>query len=148
VSWNRVGADAAATLTITWRELGGPLIKVPAKSGYGSSLIRNLIPHELGGTVDLTFLSDGACCEIEIPLGGGARIPRDALMRATMDYDALSSGVRKFFKKLRVAAQREIAKAVRDADAERNPTTLPARAVVTIGGVDLKIEIDGDIELA
>jgi hypothetical protein len=44
--------------------------------GYGLSLIRDLIPHELGGTVDLTFPSDGMCCKIEIPSGEGeARTP-------------------------------------------------------------------------
>jgi PAS domain S-box-containing protein len=151
VSWDRTGTDVAAILTITWREFGGPPIKASVKCGYGSSLIRDLIPHELGGTVDLTFLFDGACCEIEIPLGEGAKIPREeALMRAIMDYDALNAGVRKFFRKLRVTAQREIEKAVRDADAKRKLTgaTLPAKAVVTVSGVDLKFEIDGAIELA
>jgi PAS domain S-box-containing protein len=69
VSWDRIGADAAAILTITWRELGDPPITAPVRFGYGLSLIRDLIPHELGGTVDLTFPSDGACCKIEIPLG-------------------------------------------------------------------------------
>jgi two-component sensor histidine kinase len=69
VSWDRTGADAAAILTVTWRELGGPLIATPVQSGYGSNLIRDLIPHELGGTVDLTFLPEGPCCKIEIPLG-------------------------------------------------------------------------------
>jgi PAS domain S-box-containing protein len=68
VSWDRTGTDAAAILAIAWRELGGPAIGAPAQSGYGSSLIRDLIPHELGGTVDLVFASDGACCKIEIPL--------------------------------------------------------------------------------
>jgi PAS domain S-box-containing protein len=68
VSWDRTGTDAAATLTIAWRELGGPPIAPRVHSGYGSSLIRDLIPHELGGTVDLVFASDGACCKIEIPL--------------------------------------------------------------------------------
>ena len=67
-SWDRTGTDAKAILTITWREIGGPLIAAPAQCGYGSSLIRDLIPHELGGTVDLAFLSDGVCCKIEIPL--------------------------------------------------------------------------------
>jgi len=67
VSWHRTGADAAAILTITWRELGGPPIAAPVQSGYGSSLIRDLIPHELGGTVDLVFAGDGLCCKIEIP---------------------------------------------------------------------------------
>ena len=60
----------------------------------------------------------------------------------------LGTGVRKFFKRVRVAAQREIEKALRGGDAKRNLTTLPTRAVVTVGGIDLKIEVDGDIELA
>src|SRR5258707_14782919 len=46
VSWeDRTGADAATILTITWRELGGPPIAAPVPSGYGLSLIRDLIPH-------------------------------------------------------------------------------------------------------
>jgi two-component sensor histidine kinase len=68
VSWDRTATNVAAILTITWRELGGPPIASPVQTGYGSRLIRDLIPHELGGTVDLTFPSDGACCKIEIPL--------------------------------------------------------------------------------
>jgi two-component sensor histidine kinase len=67
VSWDRTGDDASAVLTITWRELDGPPITAPVQFGYGLSLIRDLIPHELGGTVDLTFLSEGVCCKIEIP---------------------------------------------------------------------------------
>jgi PAS domain S-box-containing protein len=72
VNWERrPGADAAARLTIAWRELGGPPTSVPTRMGYGTSLIRDLIPHELGGTVDLAFKSDGVCCTIEIPLDRG-----------------------------------------------------------------------------
>jgi two-component sensor histidine kinase len=66
VSWNLTATDAASTLTIIWRELGGPPIAAPVRSGYGLSLVRDLIAHELGGTVELTFTSDGACCKIEI----------------------------------------------------------------------------------
>jgi two-component sensor histidine kinase/integral membrane sensor domain MASE1 len=68
VSWDRYGTNAAPLLTITLRELGGPPIGPSVQSGYGGNLIRDLIPHELDGTVDLTFPSDGACCKIEIPL--------------------------------------------------------------------------------
>ena len=78
VSWDRTGADAAMILTITRRELGGPPITAPVPSSYGSSLIRDLIPHELGGTVDLVFPSDGACCKIEIPLRAKVRLERRA----------------------------------------------------------------------
>ena len=41
--------------------------------------------------------------------------------------------------------------AVLDADAKgllKGSDQLPAKAVVTVGGIDLKFEIDGDIELA
>ena len=69
VRWDRrSGADAAARLLIDWREIGSPPTVVPARPGYGTSLIRDLIPHELGGTVDLVFASDGLRCNIEIPI--------------------------------------------------------------------------------
>ena len=66
-----------------------------------------------------------------------------------MDEETLNTSVRKFLKRLGVTAQREIEKAVRAADAkgELRGTTLPAKAVVTVGGIDLTFEIDGDIEL-
>jgi two-component sensor histidine kinase/PAS domain-containing protein len=62
---------AAAGLNIVWQESGGPPIAAPIRSGYGTSLIRELIPHELGGTVDLVLAPDGACCKISIPLDRG-----------------------------------------------------------------------------
>ena len=69
VSWDRRQIEDARTrVVIDWRELGGPPIMIPIQSGYGTSLIRDLIPHELGGTVDLVFASDGLRCCIEIPV--------------------------------------------------------------------------------
>jgi two-component sensor histidine kinase len=68
VSWDCAASDGRAVLTITWCELGGSPITAPVQSGYGLSLVRDLVPHELGGAVDLTFPPDGACCKIEIPL--------------------------------------------------------------------------------
>jgi len=70
VSWEcRNSGDAAAVLIIVWRETGGPPpTSAPSHYGYGTSLICDLIPHELGGAVDLAFSSDGVSCTIEIPL--------------------------------------------------------------------------------
>ena len=69
VSWQRMpNGDATETLMFTWREHGGPSVPIVVQSGYGSSLIRNLIPHELGGKVDLVFEVDGVSCRIDIPL--------------------------------------------------------------------------------
>jgi hypothetical protein len=67
-----------------------------------------------------------------------------------MDEEALNTSTRKFLKKLGVTAQREIEKAVRDGVASgrlKGGERLPAKAVITLGGVDLKFEIDGDIEM-
>jgi PAS domain S-box-containing protein len=68
VSWFRPQSQDGRTLVvIEWRERGGPAIVAPIQSGYGTSLIRDLIPHELGGTVELVFESKGVCCRIDIP---------------------------------------------------------------------------------
>jgi len=70
VSWEsrNGGGDDAPVLKIVWREKGGPPVLAPPQDGYGTSLICDLIPHEVGGTVDLVFLSEGVSCTIEIPL--------------------------------------------------------------------------------
>ena len=76
VHWDRLSrGDAPASLTIEWHELDGPAIAGPIQSGYGTNLIRGLIPHELGGKVDLVFRADGVYCRIEIPLP--AEVTRD-----------------------------------------------------------------------
>jgi two-component sensor histidine kinase len=69
VSWHCRLTGPAATLILEWRELGGPPVASDARSSYGTNLIRNLIPHELGGMVDLVLASEGVSCRIEIPIG-------------------------------------------------------------------------------
>jgi two-component sensor histidine kinase len=69
VNWDRrLNGGAATNLIFVWRELDGPPVAGAIHSSYGTSLIRQLIPHELGGKVDLVFASDGACCRIEFPV--------------------------------------------------------------------------------
>jgi two-component sensor histidine kinase len=69
VTWDcRTDTADASKLRLAWRELGGPRVAPSIQSSYGTGLIRNLIPHELGGDVDLVFAPDGVCCTIDIPL--------------------------------------------------------------------------------
>jgi PAS domain S-box-containing protein len=69
LDWDQMpGADGTPRLLMTWRETGGPPIAAPSRSGYGTSLIRDLIPHELGGKVELELAPAGVTCRIEIPL--------------------------------------------------------------------------------
>ena len=70
LDWDQLpGADGMPRLLIAWRETGGPPISAASRSGYGTSLVRDLIPHELGGKVELELAPAGASCRIEIPLG-------------------------------------------------------------------------------
>ena len=71
VSWecrNSGDASTGQIMVLRWRETGGPPVSAPSQYGYGTSLISDLIPHELGGSVDLAFSSEGVTCTIEIPL--------------------------------------------------------------------------------
>jgi two-component sensor histidine kinase len=55
-------------LAFHWQELGGPAVVAPSNSGYGMSLIREVIPYELGGTADFAITPEGARCKLEIPV--------------------------------------------------------------------------------
>ena len=67
-----------------------------------------------------------------------------------MNEDVFNTSVRKFLKQVGVTSQREIEKAVRDAVAGgrlKGSEKLPAKMVLTVGGVALSFTIDGEIEL-
>ena len=54
-------------ITMRWREVGGPRVVVPENRGFGSILIKNAVPYELGGTSELVFDPDGVRAEMWIP---------------------------------------------------------------------------------
>jgi len=67
-----------------------------------------------------------------------------------MNEDVFNNSLRTFLKKVGITSQREIEKAVRDALASghlKGDEKLPAKMVLTIGGVNLTHEISDEIEL-
>jgi two-component sensor histidine kinase len=68
VSWSCGPGEDAANVAIEWREVGGPPVSASPDCKDGVGIIRDLIPHELSGSVDLTFAPGGVCCRIEFPL--------------------------------------------------------------------------------
>jgi hypothetical protein len=67
-----------------------------------------------------------------------------------MDEDKFNTSLRGFLKKVGITSQREIEKAIRDAIADgrlKGNETLPAKMVLTIGGVNLTHEVTEEIEL-
>jgi PAS domain S-box-containing protein len=67
VQWRWLQNGSRARLVIEWQETGGPSVRSPSQSGYGTSIIRELIPFELGGRVELVYASEGIRCHLEIP---------------------------------------------------------------------------------
>ena len=65
--WSWLQNGKQPRLAIDWKETGGPSVVAPSRSGYGTCVVRELIPFELGGTVDLAFAGDGLRCRLEIP---------------------------------------------------------------------------------
>ena len=67
-----------------------------------------------------------------------------------MNEDVFNTSLRKFLKTVGVTSQREMEKAVREAVSSgllKGNETLPAKMVLTLGGVALSFTVDGDIAL-
>jgi len=68
VRWSQKrNGHAHSLLSVHWEERGGPNVMPQTRSGYGTSVIRDLIPYELGGAVDLVHAPEGVRCRLEIP---------------------------------------------------------------------------------
>ena len=69
---------------------------------------------------------------------------------AIMNEDVFNASLRRFLKKVGITSQREIEKAVRDAieaGSLKGNEKLPAKMVLTVGGVSLSHEMTDEIEL-
>jgi hypothetical protein len=67
-----------------------------------------------------------------------------------MNEDTFNMSLRKFLKKVGVTSQREVEEAIRAAISNgrlKGNEKLPAKVKLSVGGVDLSVEIDGSIEL-
>ena len=68
VQWHqRANGHVPGALVLDWIETGGPPVPASISPGYGTSVVKNLIPYELGGVVDLVFAAEGVRCRLEIP---------------------------------------------------------------------------------
>jgi two-component sensor histidine kinase/integral membrane sensor domain MASE1 len=92
VRWRWLQCGSHETLVINWEEIGGPPVQVPSHSGYGTSTIRELIPFELGGAVELVFAPHGARCRVDIPADWISRGGRLAKMPGVSKLAQATSG--------------------------------------------------------
>jgi PAS domain S-box-containing protein len=64
ITWWAEPQGEAQRLDLEWRESGGPLVRPPAKQGFGTRLIQRSLAPDLGGEVDLAFAPDGLVCRL------------------------------------------------------------------------------------
>ena len=93
VRWYRK-LNGSPQFVLVWQETGGPRVEAPRKSGYGTGVVRNLIPYEFGGTVDLSFAPEGVRCRLDIPFDRVSSDNRNASAPDRLHYAGSSSHVR------------------------------------------------------
>ncbi len=67
IDWT-VRRGEQTTLNLAWRESGGPPVKKPTRTGFGSRLIERSLARELAGDVQLTYEPEGVVCTIDAPV--------------------------------------------------------------------------------
>ncbi len=61
-------SSAGDALQIHWHEHDGPTVSEPARKGFGTRLLRDLILHDLRGECELRYAADGVTCVMQMPL--------------------------------------------------------------------------------
>jgi len=67
IAWT-VRREDETLLYLRWAERGGPPVKKPTRTGFGSRLIERSLARELAGAVTLNYEPSGVVCTIEAPV--------------------------------------------------------------------------------
>ena len=82
VTWRIDAAPSGeAELAIVWHEQGGPLVRAPERTGFGTMLVRRSVADELGGRAELDFRPDGLRAELRAPISRVARAKTVEMVR-------------------------------------------------------------------
>lgn len=63
IDWKHQGAH----FVLAWTESGGPTVKKPTRTSFGSKLIKSSFALQLGGTVEMKFEPSGLVCIVTVP---------------------------------------------------------------------------------
>ncbi|CAN7306264.1 PAS domain-containing protein [Phenylobacterium sp. LjRoot219] len=68
IAWRVERAAGGRELRLTWQESGGPQVRPPERTGFGTRLIQRGLASELQGQVSLDFRPTGLVCVVEAHL--------------------------------------------------------------------------------
>ena len=64
ITWSR---NTAGNLSVEWRERGGPPVEAPGRRGFGSVVVEQTIPFELGGQARVEYAAEGVVGRFMVP---------------------------------------------------------------------------------
>jgi two-component sensor histidine kinase len=88
IDWSIDHQGAERVLRLRWTERGGPPVRPPERTGFGTTLIERSIAHELDGRATLHYRPEGLVCELQFPLRGSTA---DLLREAESSAEQLRS---------------------------------------------------------
>ncbi|WP_337268208.1 sensor histidine kinase [Oryzifoliimicrobium ureilyticus] len=65
--WDQVEQDGRICLQFVWEETGGPTVKSPSKTGFGTTVIKLHASSSFGGNVDVDFRPEGLVWVLTAP---------------------------------------------------------------------------------
>lgn len=65
INWAPSEPDGKAYVNIIWREAGGPLVEVPKRGGFGTTLLRHMHSSE-GGRTAIECDPAGVVCRMKV----------------------------------------------------------------------------------
>jgi PAS domain S-box-containing protein len=83
IRWQVSRRDEGRTVELTWAETGGPMVRTPERTGFGSKLMDINVTHEFNGNIERDFRPEGLVCFLTFSL------PADQIMSAGAAGEAL-----------------------------------------------------------
>jgi PAS domain S-box-containing protein len=68
--WEVAGSGAARTFQLTWTERDGPEVQMIGQGGFGSVVLKRVVPEAVGGTSRLEYGPHGIVWTLESPFSG------------------------------------------------------------------------------
>ncbi|MEG3124255.1 HWE histidine kinase domain-containing protein [Sphingomonas sp. GB1N7] len=129
--------DDSGNLAIRWREADGPPVTPPTRKGFGSTIIEQSIPYDLGGQADVSYASAGFEADFVIPARFVGEILPDA-ERIEMPVRAVDAVGRPLEGCVVLLVEDSMIIAL---DCEDNLRELGAQEVYTAATVDLALAL-------
>lgn len=62
------GENQNPELELRWEEIGGPPVRQPKREGFGTRLIKHMLPREIQGQATLMFNAEGVVFSLRMPI--------------------------------------------------------------------------------